>query len=200
MCRSLDNVEYFDCELPSVRNSIEDPESFLKSFKGKRIVIDEIHRLKNPSEFLKIAADYFPETKIIATGSSTLTANKKFKDSLTGRKKDILLTPLNCQDIRDFNIATMEERIIKGGLPPYILSSNISEQDYWQWFESYWAKDIEDIFGIGKKSAFLKFTELLIIRSGGIFEGNSYTSQCEVSRQTIFSYLNVLVKILLARI
>jgi predicted AAA+ superfamily ATPase len=41
-------VEYFDCELPHVRRQMEDPESFLEGLKGKRVVLDEIHRLQNP--------------------------------------------------------------------------------------------------------------------------------------------------------
>jgi uncharacterized protein len=37
-----------------------DPQSFLEGLAGKRIVLDEIHRLQNPSEMLKIAADHYP--------------------------------------------------------------------------------------------------------------------------------------------
>ena len=35
---------------------------------------------------LKIASDEYPHLKILATGSSTLAATKKFRDSLTGRR------------------------------------------------------------------------------------------------------------------
>ena len=56
LCRSLSAGEYFDCELPRVRKMMEDPESFLEEVKGGMIVLDEVHRLSNPSEILKIAA------------------------------------------------------------------------------------------------------------------------------------------------
>jgi hypothetical protein len=39
--------------------------------------------MANPSELLKIAADHFPEVKLIATGSSTLGTSAKFRDTLT---------------------------------------------------------------------------------------------------------------------
>ena len=94
LCQSLHNVEYFDCELPSVRRQLEEVELFLKNNIGKRIILDEIHRLTNPSEILKIAADHFPSIKIIATGSSTLGASTKFGDALTGRKTELWLTPM----------------------------------------------------------------------------------------------------------
>jgi len=49
LCQDLPEVEYFDCELPRVRRMMLDPESFLDGLRGKRIVLDEIHRLQNPS-------------------------------------------------------------------------------------------------------------------------------------------------------
>jgi len=85
LCQSIPKVEYFDCELPRIRRIFDDPEDFFSSVKSKKIIIDEIHRLSNPSEILKIAADYYPDIKIIATGSSTLGSSKKFRDTLTGR-------------------------------------------------------------------------------------------------------------------
>jgi len=47
----------------------EYPEAFLRESRGKRIVLDEGHRLMNPSELLKIAADHFPNIHILATVS-----------------------------------------------------------------------------------------------------------------------------------
>src|SRR5271157_5518095 len=94
LAQSLGDVEYFDCELPRVRRSMEDPEAFLQALQGKRIVLDEIHRLPNPSELLKIAADHFPTVRVLATGSSTLGASAKFKDTLAGRKRDLWLAPM----------------------------------------------------------------------------------------------------------
>jgi uncharacterized protein len=54
ICRSMKDVEYFDCELPRQRREMDDPEGFLKSLEGKRVVLDEVHRLQNPSELLPI--------------------------------------------------------------------------------------------------------------------------------------------------
>ena len=61
LCQSLPNVEYFDCELPRVRRLLEDAQQFLDEQGAKRIVLDEIHRLDNPSALLKIAADHYPQ-------------------------------------------------------------------------------------------------------------------------------------------
>ncbi|MHB8869581.1 MAG: AAA family ATPase, partial [Thermoleophilia bacterium] len=141
LCQSLHDVEYFDCELPSVRRRLNDPERFFSGLHGKRIALDEIHRLQNPSETLKIAADHFPTVRVIATGSSTLAARAKFSDTLTGRKAMVWLTPLMSQDVRDFGGATLEERLWSGGIPPFFLErADIREVEYQEWLDSYWAR------------------------------------------------------------
>src|SRR5258705_10633626 len=80
LCQDLPEVEYFDCELPRVRRMMLDPESFLNALRGKRIVLDEIHRLQNPPELLKIAAHHNSRPHIVANRSWTLAPSKKCRD------------------------------------------------------------------------------------------------------------------------
>ena len=193
LCKSLDNIKYFDCELPVTRKEIEeDPERFLKDLKSKKIILDEIHRLGNPSEVLKIAADHYSKIKIIATGSSSLSASKKFKDTLTGRKREIWLTPMITNDLNDFKNDSLSHRFSFGGLPPFFISKEIPEHDFQEWIDDYWAKDIQELFSLERKYSFQKFTELLLAQSGGIFEATRFAKPCEVSRQTITNYLSIL--------
>jgi hypothetical protein len=192
LCQSLPDVEYFDCELPRIRQILEDSESFLTSTRGKSIVLDEIHRLNNPSELLKIAADHFPETKVIATGSSTLEASSKFKDTLTGRRERIWLTPMLIEEGKVFGNAKLEHRFLFGGLPPFFLNSKVPERDFQDWVDSYWAKDIQELYKLEKRYSFQKFFELILTQSGSVFEATRFTSPCEVSRNTIVNYLSVL--------
>lgn len=192
LCQSLPDVEYFDCERPFVRQLLEDSEGFLTGRKGKRLILDEIHRLDNPSEILKIAADHYPEVKIIATGSSTLGASAKFKDTLTGRKREVWLTPLLLQEMDDFGNESMRHRMQFGGLPSFFAAHQWPDNDFKEWIDAYWAKDIQDMFSVGKRYSFQKFTELLLANSGGQFEASTYAAPCEVSRQTISNYLAIL--------
>ncbi|MGH8220446.1 MAG: ATP-binding protein [Steroidobacteraceae bacterium] len=192
LCRSLSKIEYFDCELPRQRRSMEDPEAFLQSLAGKRVVLDEVHRLRNPSQLLKIAADHYPTIRLLATGSSTLGATRKFRDSLTGRKAELWLTPAMSRDLEDFEIADLPKRLYGGGLPPFLLEPSPPESDFQSWLDDYWAKDIQELFRLERRQPFLHFVELLLIASGGIFEATRYATLCEVSRPTINNYLSVL--------
>jgi hypothetical protein len=192
LCRSLPDVDYYDCELPRVRRLLEDPEAFLREHRKGRIVLDEIHRLSHASEFLKIAADHYPDVHILATGSSTLEASAKFQDTLTGRKKNIWLTPMNSSDLSAFGQENLQYRLLRGGLPSFFLASALPEAEFQEWIDSYWAKDIQELFRLERRAAFLKLLELLLAQSGGIFEATRFAGPCEVTRQTITNYLGVL--------
>ncbi|MCX5804326.1 MAG: ATP-binding protein [Proteobacteria bacterium] len=192
LCKSLPDIEYFDCELPRTRRLMDDTEGFLKGLKGRRIVLDEIHRLGNPSELLKIAADHFPDINIIATGSSTLGASRKFRDTLAGRKRELWLTPMLSHDLEDFDIQSLELRFLHGGLPPFIMADSLPEREFQEWIDSYWAKDIQELFRLERRYSFQRFLELLMAQSGGIFEATRFSRPCEVSRTTITNYLSVL--------
>lgn len=192
LCRSLSDTQYYDCELPRTRRLLEDPESFLETCRGKRIVLDEIHRLANPSELLKIAADHFPDIKIIATGSSTLGASSRFKDTLTGRKVEIWLTPMISDDLIDFGRPDLMHRLHRGGLPPFFLPKRSPEREFQEWMDAFWAKDIQELFRLERRYSFCRFCELLFAQGGGIFEATKFSRPCEVSRTTISNYLAVL--------
>ncbi len=192
LCQTLPNVEYFDCELPRVRRLMEDPQAFLDSVGTGRIVLDEVHRLPNPSELLKIASDHYPQIQIVATGSSTLGASAKFRDTLAGRKSELWLTPLIKADLEDFNQMDLHHRLLHGGLPPFFLEAELPEPDFQEWIDAYWAKDVQELFRLERRYSFQKFTELLMAQSGGVFEASRFSRPCEVSRTTISNYLSIL--------
>ena len=200
LCQSLENIEYFDCELPRIRRQMEDPQDFLDSLHGKRVVLDEIHRLPNPSELLKIAADHYPDVHIIATGSSSLGASSKFGDTLTGRKRDIWLTPMTFQDMVEFENTLIPHRMLHGGFPYFFMEKTPPEAEFQEWMDAYWSKDIQELFRLERKFSFQRFVELLLLNSGGVFEATKYATPCEISRTTITNYLSVLSETYVAHV
>jgi predicted AAA+ superfamily ATPase len=197
LCHSLGG-RYFDCELPRVRRALEDPELFFRDAGSDLVVLDEVHRLVNPSEVLKIAADHFPGTRVVATGSSTLAARRKFRDTLTGRKHTLWLVPSILADLRAFGRTDLNRRMLHGGLPPFLLADAVNDDAWREWIDSYWAKDLQELFVVDKKAAFMRFVELLFRQSGDLFEATALAGPCEVSRPTIQHYLEILETTLLA--
>lgn len=72
------------------------------------------------------------------------------------------------------------------------MAKRFPERDFQEWMDAFWAKDILELFRLERRHSFLKFAELLMIQSGGIFEASSFAGPCEVSRSTISNYLAVL--------
>jgi predicted AAA+ superfamily ATPase len=200
LSQTLRDIRYYDCELPRVRRMLEDPESFLDGLGKVRIVLDEIHRLPNPSEVLKIAADHYPHVRILATGSSTLGASSKFKDTLAGRKRNVWLTPMCLDDLADANRPDLAHRFLRGGLPPFFLANTLPEGDFQEWMDAFWAKDIQELFRLESRSSFQRFLELVMVQSGGIFEATQFAIPCEVSRSTIMNYLKALESTFVAHV
>lgn len=185
-------IVYHDCELLRIREALHDPEFFFSRCPEQSIIIlDEIHKLTDPAEVLKVAADHFPELKVVATGSSTLAAKAKFSDTLTDRKTDIWLTPVLTSELSIFG-ASLDERMLYGGLPRFLTEKNQSETDRLDWLEQFWAKDVAELFKIEKRHSFLTFCNLLLTQSGSLFEATSFSRPCEISRQTVTNYLSAL--------
>lgn len=182
-------VEVLDCERPRVRRLLDDPEAFLESRRGKTLALDEIHRLDAPSELLKLAADHHPDVRIVATGSSTLEASARFADTLTGRKVEVWMTPMLFTDLDAFGRTDLDHRMLHGGLPEHFLSPTVPEAELDEWFASYWARDIQELFRLEKRASFLRMFELCLARSGGIFEATALARPCEISRQSVMNYL-----------
>jgi len=189
---------FLNCDLPSSAERLRDPESFFRSLGQGLVVLDEVHQLPDPSRVLKIAADAFPEVRLLATGSSTLAATRKFRDSLTGRKRAVALVPVLAEETESFGTTDPEHRLLRGGLPPALLGAG--PDFYAEWLDSYFARDVQELFRLSKRAEFLRFVELVLRQSGGMLEVTSLSKHAGVSRPTVMSWLEVLQVTHVARV
>ena len=191
----LPDAVYMNCDLPSVIRSLEDPELFLSTqVPDKVLILDEVHRLDDPSRLLKIAADLFPSLKILATGSSTLAATRKFRDSLTGRKQAIHLSPVLWEEgAAPFGINDLDRRFLHGGLPEALLADRKDPEFFNEWIDSFFARDIQELFGVRNRQGFLALFRLLLRQSGGQLDYTHMAKRIEsISRPTIISHLEAM--------
>ena len=194
LTQMFDKDIYFNCDLPSVVRILADPESFYDSIDKNSIVIfDEVHRVENPAILLKIAADAYSHLKILATGSSTLAATQKFKDSLTGRKYPIYLPPVlwdECQNI--FSVKNLDVRLLNGGLPEPLLSKEKDSTFFSEWIDSFYARDIQELFSIRNRTGFIKLLHLILRQSGGLIEYSNLAKLSNISLPTVKAHLEAM--------
>lgn len=186
-----DIAHYVNCDLPSVEDRVREPQLFFESLTKPIVVFDEIHQLRDPARLLKIGADMFPAVKILATGSSTLAASKKFTDTLAGRKRTVHLTPVTWGELSAFG-TTLERRLHHGGLPQALLAETKQPSLYREWMDSFFARDVQRLFGLRDMNRFNAFLEYVLRQSGGQYEITRTASALGISRPTAESHLQVL--------
>ena len=194
LARSLgaERAVYINCDLPAVEEMVRDPVAFYRSCEKPIVVLDEVHQLRDPARLLKIGADEFPKLKILATGSSTLLASRKFRDTLTGRKRMVHLLPVLLDELPAFGDASLGRRLLHGGLPPALLAESKQPSLYREWLDSFFARDIQRLFGFRDVNRFNAFFEYCLRQSGGQFEPTKAASAVGITRPTVESHLRAL--------
>ncbi len=192
LANALPDALLLNCDLPSVQARLADPERFFASVGERTLIFDEVHQLPDPSRLLKIGADRPGARRILATGSSTLAATEKFGDSLTGRKRSVLLVPVLWEERQAFGIHDDETRLLRGGLPPALLAQTLDLGFYGEWLDSYYARDVQELFRVEKRAAFIALLETILRQSGGLAEVTHLARACGASRPTVMNYLNVM--------
>src|SRR3989344_295562 len=169
-----ENAFYFDLEYQNLLDLCNEGDKAVYDYllqKGadekKKIflIIDEIQYLKNPSKFIKILHDHYPNIKLLVSGSSTFEIKKKFKESLVGRTITFELYPLsfeefltfkgknytlfkeNSETINDELVFLAHEFIKFGGYPAIVLEQEEEKKKSYlfQIISTYIKKDIRDI-------------------------------------------------------
>ncbi len=199
----------------------ESPKNLFKiySFDLKQktfVLIDEVQYLKDPTNFLKYFYDEYKQSiKIIATGSSAFYLDRKFKDSLAGRKKIFTLQTLSFREFlrfkneeelskKDFeNLALTEkekvifhyqEYLIYGGYPKVVLSPMTEKEEVLKDLAySYIKKDIFEA-NIKQEEVFFKLLKIIASQIGSLINTAELASTLDVSRAAIDDYLYLMQK------
>jgi len=187
-----DRIHYVNCDLPVVSDMVADPELFYRNCTRPIVVLDEIHQLRDPSRVLKIGADLFPRLRILATGSSTLAASRKFQDTLTGRKRLVHLTPVLWDELPAFKNSPLLKRLHQGGLPQVLLSETKTPGFYREWMDSFYARDIQRLFAFRDPDKFNALFEYVMKQSGGLMETTRTANALGISRPTVENHLRAL--------
>src|SRR3989338_7800213 len=215
------NVYYFDLELPNLLELCnQGAESVLKYLiqKGAEenqkifLLIDEIQYMDDPTKFLKIMHDHYPNIKLLVSGSSTFEIKKKFKESLVGRTVNFEVYPLSFEEFLMFKgknykinkentdainaelIRFAEEYIKFGGYPKIVLENSEEKKQIYlsQIISTYIRKDIRDIGHIRNISSFNKLLEILASQSGQLINVLELSNTLKINRETILEYLDLL--------
>lgn len=187
-------ITILNCDESRVQNQLVPDSLALKQIIGETgtVIFDEMQYLANPGHILKIIADYLPNIRAIATGSSAFDLANKISEPLTGRHEQFTLYPFSFEEIKsstkpmDFT-TTIQSCLIYGSYPTVFNSISQDEkiQNIIQLTENYLYKDILT-FDLVKNSR--KIRELLLAIALQIGQEVSYH---EIGQRLGFNYKTV---------
>ncbi len=214
-------IYYFTLEDMDILNLLNESPKNIFTLVNKNnsiVMIDEIQYLNNPTNFLKYLYDeHKNDIKLIVTGSSAFYIDKKFKDSLIGRKRLFILRPLSFKEFLFFknkkdlinsitrnsiNIihkrelyTLFNEYCIYGGYPEVVVNNSIEtkREILSDIVYSYIKKDILEA-GIRKEDKFYALLKILSTQIGSIVNKNELAKTIGVSTTAIEDYLYVMRK------
>ena len=228
--REKDELVYsFTLEDPAILYTLNrHPENIFDLFIKKDqqriyILIDEIQYLADPSNFLKLLYDkHAGLIKIIATGSSAFYIDRKFKDSLAGRKRLFDLFSLSFDEMLDFKTGNQElseelqnmrdndnyspsrlqqlealfiEYLTYGGYPAVVLAQDHEEKilKLKELLYSFVKRDITES-NISDPEKFYRMMLLLSHQTGSLVNSSELALTLKLSSTAVENYFYVLRK------
>lgn len=202
----------------------EMPKPILEGEAEKRIylMIDEVQYADDPTKLLKfLYGKYEGNLKILATGSSAFYTDRKFKDSLAGRKRVFQLFPLSFDEFLAFKkadillseLSTLRQReeyqsahlidlknnfyeyLTYGGYPAVVLEKDIDEKIFLleELKNAYIKRDILES-GVAMEHKFYLLFQLLADQVGNLVNKHVLAKTIQVDNKTIDNYLYILEK------
>ena len=171
-------------------------------FKGYDYVfIDEAQRITNVGNGLKIIADYLPELRCIATGSSSFGLAHQVGEPLTGRHRQLLLYPIASLEIagqtgRMDVVNRLEDFLIFGSYPEVLTAVNVKEKIEYliSLRDSYLLKDVFELEHLKNPSKLWDLLKLLSFQIGKLVSLNELSQNLGIAKQTVERYLFILEK------
>lgn len=196
--------DYYDCELSSVRNILEQPEPVLlkRAFGNtKLIVLDEAQKIANTGITLKILHDHLPDLQIVVTGSSSFDLANEVNEPLTGRSLEFILYPISLHELssvyKTHELQSYLENLLIYGSYPEITTSSYTEDSRRlldDLTNKYLYKDILAFETIKNSKLLAKLLQLIAFQIGAEVSMHELAITLQISPKTVEKYLDLLEK------
>ena len=186
---------YVSLENPDNRAfAAEDPNGFLRLYKGK-VILDEVQHVPELFSYLQtIVDDSGMMGQYILSGSQNFHLMKHITQSLAGRVALFRLLPLDTEEMVEANILSdnYAQACISGGYPA-IYHRGISPTNFYtNYVQTYVEKDVTQLINIRDMNGFRTFLRLCATRAGQLLNLNALANECNISQPTAKAWLSIL--------
>lgn len=224
-----ENVFYFnfDEEPSDVREVLEAYREMIlrkgwRDTKRVYVFFDEIHKVKNWENKVKVLYDLYPNLKFFLSGSASLFIEKKTKESLAGRTFDFYLPPLNFREFVALKglelpklpndveksyklLAPLEDKLrllfneylVKGGFPEVVSETNERKIEAYirnSVIDKIVYADIPKTFKVDEPELLINILKFIAENPGCLVDYQKLARNFGVNRKTVSNYFFYLQK------
>ncbi|NOY64501.1 MAG: ATP-binding protein [Nitrospirae bacterium] len=191
----LKTADYVSFDDPTERDfARHDPKGFLKRFKKKKVVIDEIQYVAEIIHYIKLDIEQARHRygRWVLTGSQQFILMKEISESLAGRVGVLELLPFCTKEALSARKINLEQILWYGLYPEITLKP--AKRDLWvrSYVRTYLERDVRQLMNIKDLRVFEEFVSLLAAQHAQVFNHSALARDVGVSVPTIKSWVGVL--------
>jgi len=184
---------YYDLELSSDFELLQNAEFIFRQHADKCIIIDEIQRKPDLYQLIRAMVDQKRvNARFVILGSASPALIRKSAESLAGRIYYIEIQPF-CLMEKPEHIS-FEQHLLRGGFPPALFAR--SDQSAINWINSFIRTYIESdlpLLGLNVEPTVLRrFWTMLAYHHSGIWNASDFSRSMGLTHPTINKYLDYL--------
>ena len=191
-----DPVAWYDLEDPADLVRLADPGLELRPLRGL-VVLDEIHRLPDVFQLLRVLADRpGPPARFLVLGSASAELLRQTSESLAGRIAFHVLDGFDVTEVDD------SERLwLRGAFPRSYLAHSDAASRRWRdgFIHTLLARDLPDLGSTIPSTTLRRFWTMLAHWHGQIWNGAEFGRAFGVSHTTVRRYLDLLTSVFVVR-
>ncbi len=189
-------VAWFDLEDPVDLARLAAPGLELRPRRGL-VVLDEIHRLPDIFQLLRVLADRpGPPARFLVLGSASTELLRQTSESLAGRVAYYVLDGIDLTEVGD------SERLwLRGSFPRAYLASSDAASRRWRdgFIQTLLARDLPDLGSTIPSTTLRRFWTMLAHWHGQLWNGAELGRAFGVSHTTVRRYLDLLTSVFVVR-
>ena len=189
-------VAWFDLEDPADLARLDDPGLELRPLDGL-VVLDEIHRLPDIFQLLRVLADRpGPPARFLVLGSASPELLRQTSESLAGRVAFHELDGFGLDEVDD-----LERLWLRGGFPRSYLARSEPASRRWRdgFIRTLLARDLPELGSTIQSATLRRFWAMLAHWHGQIWNGAEFARAFGVSHATVRRYLDLLTSVFVVR-
>lgn len=161
----------------------------------KNVIIDEIQKVPQLLDVVHLLMEENPQIKFVLTGSSARKIKQKGVDLLAGRAVVRSLHPFMASELGNrFDL----QKALSEGLIPLVFYAKNPVDTLNAYITLYMKEEIQAEGLIRDIGSFARFLEAISFSHGAVLNLNNAARECEVKRETVGGYIEILYDLLMA--